>query len=459
VTWKSTKLSSACRRCSLSTPERLSAKLERLVREEQREKRLASLAAAVLRDGEVIWESAVGAANVESAVEATPDTQYRVGSITKTFTAAAIMQLRDAGKLGLEDTIDQHLEGAAYSPSIRRLLSHASGLQRETHDDSWLSFRFAPPDELLETLAEAELVLPAGARFHYSNLAYALLGIVVERASGMPYMDYVRERLLEPVGLTRISFEPAPPAATGYVSQPFADGVWEAVDVETGAWASAGQLWGTVSHLCRWGAFLADPDETVLAKDSAEEMRTVQVIADHERWLAGYGLGLGLVRDGERVLAGHGGSMPGFIAGLYFSAAEKVAIAVLTNDSGALLGDLELGLVRTTVEEWPAAPETWSVGDPPPDDVVPLLGPWFIEASQLVFRWREDKLEARFDRVADWQPSSVFERQTADRWRTVSGPEHGEALRIERADDGSVQRMIWAGYPVTREPGAWRAPE
>jgi CubicO group peptidase (beta-lactamase class C family) len=413
----------------------------------------------VLRDGEVIWEIAAGAANVESAVAATPDTQYRVGSITKTFTAAAIMQLRDVGKLELEDTIDQHLEGAAYSPSIRRLLSHASGLQRETHDDSWLSFRFAPPDELLETLAEAEMVLPAGARFHYSNLAYALLGIVVERASGMPYMDYVRERLLEPVGLTRISFEPELPAARGYVSQPFADGVWEAVDLETGAWASAGQLWGTVADLCRWGAFLADPDEAVLAKSSAEEMRTVQVIADHERWTAGYGLGLGLVRDGERILAGHSGSMPGFIAGMYFSAMEKVAIAVLTNDSGALLGDLELGLVRTTVEEWPAAPETWSVGEAPPDDVVPLLGAWFIEASQLVFRWREGKLEARFDRVADWQPSSVFERQTPDRWRTVSGPERGEALRIERDEGGAVKRMIWAGYPVTREPGAWRAPE
>jgi CubicO group peptidase (beta-lactamase class C family) len=443
----------------VSTPERLSARLERLVRTEQREKRLASLAAAVLREGEVVWETAVGAANVESAVEATPDTQYRVGSITKTFTAAAIMQLRDEGKLELEDTIDEHLEGAAYSPTIRRLLSHASGLQRETHDDSWLSFRFAPPDELLETLAEAEMVLPSGARFHYSNLAYALLGIVVERASGRPYMDYVRERLLEPVGLTRISFEPEESAATGYVSQPYADGVWEAVDVETGAWASAGQLWGTVGDLCRWAAFLADPDESVLAKKSAEEMRTVQVIADHERWTAGYGLGLGLVRDGERILAGHGGSMPGFIAGMYFSAEEKLAIAVLTNDSGALVGDLELELVRTTVDEWPAAPETWSVGDPPPDDVVPLLGLWFIEATQLVFRWREGKLEARFDRIADWQPSSVFERQTADRWRTVSGPEHGEALRIERAEDGSVKRMIWAGYPVTREPGAWTAPQ
>ena len=183
------------------TPDRLTAGLERLVRTEQREKRLPSVSAAVLRDGELIWDNAVGVADVDAGHEATPDTQYRIGSITKTFTAAAIMQLRDAGKLDLEDTLDRHVEGAAHTPTIRRLLSHASGLQRETQDDSWLTLRFAPPDELLETLAQAEFVLPAGARFHYSNLAFALLGIVVERVSGVPYQDYVREHLFEPIGL------------------------------------------------------------------------------------------------------------------------------------------------------------------------------------------------------------------------------------------------------------------
>jgi len=419
---------------------------------------MPSVAAAVLRDGQLVWETAVGVADVESGIDATPDTQYRVGSITKTFTAAAIMQLRDAGKLDLEDTLDRHVEGAAHRPTIRRLLSHASGLQRETQDDSWLTLRFAQPDELLETLEQAELVLPSGARFHYSNLAFALLGIVVERLSGMPYQDYVRGRLFEPVGLTRVSFDPEPPAAKGYLAQPYADGLWDTVGVETGAWASAGQLWGTAGDICRWGAFLADPDESVLASSSAEEMRTVQAIDDHERWLSGYGLGLGLRRDGERILAGHGGSMPGFIAQLLFSAKEKVVATALTNESEAALGELALALVGTTIEEWPVAPETWRIGEPPPDDVVPLLGIWFMEAAQLVFRWREGKLEARFDGTPDWQPSSIFERETDDRWRTVSGSEHGEALRIVRAADGTVEGMVWAGYPVTREPGPWRAP-
>ncbi|TML55753.1 MAG: beta-lactamase family protein [Actinobacteria bacterium] len=343
----SSRRSSGCRRrspCMSEIPERLAARLERLVRQAQREKRAPSISAAVLRDGGLIWETAVGAADVEAGLEATPDTQYRIGSITKTFTAAAIMQLRDASKLDLEDTLDRHVEGAAHTPTIRRLLSHASGLQRETQDDSWLSLRFAQPDELLETLAQAELVLPSGARFHYSNLAFALLGIVVERVSGVPYQDYVRERLFEPVGLTRVSFEPERPAAKGYLAQPYADGVWDTVGVETGAWASAGQLWGTAGDICRWGAFLADPDESVLAEASAEEMRTVQAIADHERWLSGYGLGLGLSRDGDRILAGHGGSMPGFIAVLAFSAQEKVAAAALTNESEADLS--ELGTAR-----------------------------------------------------------------------------------------------------------------
>ena len=442
----------------MSTPDRLTAKLDQLLAADQREKRLPAVAAAVLRDGELIWESAVGVADIAAGVEAGPDMQYRCGSITKTFTAVAIMQLRDAGKLDLEDTLDKHVEGAAHAPTIRRLLSHASGLQRETHDDSWLTLRFAPADELLETLAQAEMVLPSGARFHYSNLAFALLGIVVERVSGMPYMHYIRERLFEPLGLTRLSFDPQPPAATGYLTQPYADGVWDTIDVETGAWASAGQLWGTVADLCRWGAFLADPDEAVLAKKTAEEMRTVQVIAEHERWLVGYGLGLGLRRDGERILVGHTGSMPGFIAVLYASPKEKVSVAALTNESEANIVPLALDLVRTTVDEWPVAPETWRVGEPPPEDVVPLLGIWFMEASRIVFRWLEARLEARYDEMLDWEPSAVFEREAADRWRTVSGPEHGEALRIERGPDGSVTRMIWAGYPVTREPGPWHAP-
>jgi CubicO group peptidase (beta-lactamase class C family) len=436
-------------------PETLAAELERLIRREQRDKRLPSLAGAVVRDGEVAWETAVGVADVQEKREATTDTQYRLGSITKTFTAAAILQLRDAGRLDLEDALDRHVEGVPHAPSLRRLLSHTSGLQRETHDDAWLTNHFADADELLATFDRAEQVLPPGARFHYSNLAFALLGIVVERVSGRPYPDYVREQLLEPLGLRRMSFEPQAPAAQGYLVQPYTDGVWEEAPVTTGAWIAAGQLWGTVRDLCRWAAFLAAPDESVLSRAAVEEMRTVQTIDDHQRWSSGYGLGLQLVRDGERLLAGHGGSMPGFIAGVYVAPRDKVGAALLTNSSEARLVELATKLVAETVERWPVPPEPWAVEEAPPDDVAPLLGLWFLEGSEVFFRWRGGKLEARFPDLPDWRPPSVFVRERDDRWRTESGMEQGEALRLERDVDGRVVRMIWAGYPVTREPTLW----
>jgi CubicO group peptidase (beta-lactamase class C family) len=426
----------------VSLPESLAAHLELLVAREQREKRLPSIAAAVLRDGETVWTTAVGE-------DATPDTQYRLGSITKTFTAAAIMQLRDDGKLDLEDTLDRHVDGAAHAPTLRRLLSHTSGLQRETHDDAWLKLRFASVPELVETLHEAEHVLPPGARFHYSNLAFALLGVVVERASGIDYREYVEQRLLQRVGLTRTSFDPDEHAATGYLVKPYVEGVWDETPVETGAWIAAGQMWGTVGDLCRWAAFLAEPDESVLKRSTAEEMRTLQSLADHVRWTAGYGLGLQLFRDGERIVAGHTGSMPGFIAFMGVAPEDKVGCAVLTNSSSARTAQLALKLIGETVERWPVPPQPWRVEEPPPADVEPLLGIWYMEGDEVVFRWRDGKLEAQFTDAPDWSPPAVFEQDAQGRWRIVSGWEQGELLRVE------ADRMVLAGYPVTREPQVW----
>jgi CubicO group peptidase (beta-lactamase class C family) len=439
----------------VSAPETLTAELEQLVRREQRDKRLPSIAAAVTRAGEPVWETAVGAADVRAEREATPDTQYRVGSITKTFTAAAIMQLRDEGKLDLEDRLDAYIEGAAHVPTLRRLLSHTSGLQRETQDDAWLRAQFAAVPELVETFDRAEQVLPPGARFHYSNLAFALLGIVVERVSGVPYREYVEQRLLRPLGLARTSFDPQEPAATGYLVQPYVDAAWEETPVQTGAWIAAGQLWGTVRDLCRWAAFLAEPDESVLRRETVAEMRTVQSIDDHARWTGGYGLGLMLRRQGERIFAGHGGSMPGFIAGVYVSPSDKVAAAVLTNSSSAAVGDLVLALVAATAARWPVPPEPWRIEQPPPDEVVPLLGIWFMEGDQVVIRWRDGALEARFPDDPEWAEPAVLRREGDDRWRIASGWEHGELLRVERDGGGTVTRLVLAGYPVTREPTLW----
>ena len=259
----------------------------------------------------------------------------------------------------------------------------------------------------------------------------------------------MEERFLAPLGLRRTTFDPVAPAATGYLVQPYVEGVWDEAPIRTGAWIAAGQMWGTVGDLARWAAFIAEPDESILKRSTVEEMRTVQTIADHVRWTGGYGLGLQLLRDGERILAGHGGSMPGFIASVLVAPADKVGVALLTNSSTARLVPLAQKLVAETVDRRPVAPEPWRVAPPPPDDVVPLLGIWFMEGDQVVFRWREGTLEAQFPDAADWEEPAVFAREAPDRWRVVSGWEHGEVLRIEES------RMVLAGYPVTRTPGVW----
>jgi len=436
----------------LSAPEALTRELDLLVRREQAEKRLPAIAAAAVRDGDTIWELAVGTADVESGVAATPDTQFRIGSITKTFTAVAVMQLRDAGKLALEDSLDRHLEGVPHRPTIRRMLAHLSGLQRETPGDVWVTLEFLTPEELLRDLDQAEQVLAPGAAFHYSNLAFALLGQVVERASGIPYQRYVEERIIGPLALRRTTFRATQPHAQGYLVEPYRDGVRVEQPIETASFTPSGQLWSTVGDLCRWAAFLADPDEAVLARETAEEMRSVQSIDDHERWTSGYGLGLNLVRDGERILVGHGGAMPGFIARVLISPRDRVGAAVLTNSGTAAATPLARRIVARTVDLHPVAPEPWLVEEEPHAELASALGRWWLEGTEMVFSWRKGRLEARDAEQEEWQPPAVFRLEGDDLWRTVSGPERGEQLRLERADDGTVARMYWATYLLTREP-------
>ena len=177
--------------------------------EAQRAGRLPSVSAAVFRGEELAWSEAIGLADVEQGVEASPDTQYAVASITKTFTAASILQLRDEGKLDLEDPLSKHLPEAAHGTlTLRRMLAHASGLQREPPGEIWETLSFPDEEELLAGLEDAEQVLPPMAAWHYSNLAYALLGLVVARISGTPFREYVQVRLLGPVGLERTTWGP-----------------------------------------------------------------------------------------------------------------------------------------------------------------------------------------------------------------------------------------------------------
>ena len=436
----------------MPAPESAATAFRRLVANAQVEGRLPSLSAAVFRGTDLIWAEAVGLADVEAGREATPDTQYPVASITKTFTAAAIMRLRDEGRLGLDDPLSAHIPEAAHAGlTLRRMLSHLSGLQREPAGEVWESLAFPTTDELLARLGEAEQVLPPAAAWHYSNLAYALLGEVVARAAETPYERFVEERFLEPLGLSRTSWSVLEPAARGYFVEPYADAVKPEPAIEKRGGSAAGALRSTTLDLARWGAFLVEPDPELLSPASAEEMRAVQTMEDAERWTSAYGLGLQLGRRGDRVFAGHTGGFPGFVSMLVFSPAEKIGVAMLANATKwRRLTDVGLDLVTTALDELAAAPEPWRPGDETPAEVAGVLGRWWSESSEWIFSYRDGRLEARAADAFPERGPSVFEPLEPDLFRTVAGHERGELLRIVRDESGEPVKLYWATYPFLR---------
>jgi CubicO group peptidase (beta-lactamase class C family) len=286
----------------------LERELHRILATAQSRDRLPSVSAALVRDGEVVWRAALGLK--EPGVPATPDLQYRIGSITKTVCAVAIMQLRDAGRLALDDPVGKHLPDLPQDgPTIRGLLSHTSGLQREPPGEIWETLQPPTREELLASLPDVQLVLAPGLAFHYSNLGYALLGEIVARVAGMRFADYADERILRPLGLTRTTWRREEPAARGYFVDPWDERLCPEADFEGAATQSVGGLWSTVDDLACWASFLCDPDPAVLGSETVAEMVSVQAIADRQ-WRLGQGLGLGLMRKGDRVYAGHRARCP-----------------------------------------------------------------------------------------------------------------------------------------------------
>jgi CubicO group peptidase (beta-lactamase class C family) len=430
-----------------------SERFRRLVFEAQSAGRLPSLAAGVFRGGDLVWSEAIGLGDVEGRVEATPDTQYAVASITKTFTAASVLQLRDEGKLELDDPLSRHLPEAAHgAPTLRRMLAHVSGLQREPPGEIWETLEFPGEEELLAKLQEAEQVLQPAAAWHYSNLAYALLGHVVGRVSGVPFREYVEERLLRPLGLERTTWGATPPAALPYFVEPYSDAVRREPVLELGGKGGESGLYSTVCDLARWGAFLSEPDESVLAAASVAEMHDLQVMAEPD-WTLAWGLGLELWRRGERIFGGHTGGFPGFLSILVFAPRERIGAVLLANSGRwERLSAAGLDLVEAALEELAPEQEPWKPEEAPPAEILPLLGRWWSEGDETIFGWRHGKLEARVASAPPEREPSVFEPEGEDRFRTVSGRERGEVLRVVRDEGGEVTRLYWATYPFTRSP-------
>jgi CubicO group peptidase (beta-lactamase class C family) len=421
------------------------SQLDRILQEKQAD-RLPSVAAAVVRKGEIVWANAAGYASYDGDVEATAGTQYRIGSITKTFTATAIMQLRDAGELDLDDRLEQHLPGIANgSPTIRRMLSHLSGMQREV-GEMFVEGTTPTEEDLVVGFA-----LPPAQAHHYSNLAFGLLGRVVSVKSGLPYTQYVDERVIGPLGLGRTTWYPQAPKAQGYLVSEYARTVWEEPESDLGGVAAMGQLWSTVQDLGRWAAFLATGADGVLGAATIEEMWFPQVMYFPDDWVLGWGLGLQLYNQGGAIFGGHGGAMAGHLAGVFVNRKTQIGAAGLTN-SGTRGGmDLfSLALAEKAHELWPEPVEVWRPEEEPPDDVKAILGVWWSEGNEFVFFWERGTLNAKLRGALPGRGETRFERD-GDGWVAAAGRERGERLRIDEA------QVVWAGYPFTRDQQPFKA--
>ena len=438
-------------------PEALFARLERLVATAQAEQRMPSVVAAVFRDGETIWRTALGQADVGRGEPASVDHAYRIGSITKTFTAACILQLRDEGRLELRDPLHAHVAEAPVGPSVGDTLTHLTGLQREPPGEIWEALEPPTREGLLAGLSAAEHVLGPGETWHYSNLAYGVLGEIVARLTGTTYEEALRSRLLEPLGLGNTGFEPVASRATGYYVDPYSDAVTvEPSLLGPGPIAAMGWLWSTVDDLSRWADFLVTGHEGVLEPETLDEMARVRAIAEHASWSLGWGLGLQLWRRGERVFAGQGGAMPGFLSAFCVHRPDRTGAVVLCNTgAGAHPDVLALELTEAALGELPRAPSLWQADDGAPAHVAGLLGRWWAEGSELVLTWKRGRLHLALVDGPPGRDTAWLVPEADDRWRVVEGHELGELLRVVRDDDGTPVKLYLATYPLTRAATAF----
>ncbi|MGW5561077.1 serine hydrolase domain-containing protein [Micromonospora sp. NPDC003944] len=419
------------------------------VAQAQADGHVPSLVLGVVRDGALVHVATAG-----EHPRPDVDLQYRLGSISKTMTATLILQLRDAGRLTLDDPLEQHLPGTGVGAlTLRQLLAHASGLQREPEGDWWERAAGVDLTTLLADVDADKIAYPPHRTYHYSNLAYGLLGGLLERLTGTPWADLLDERVLTPLGLRRTTYAATEPYARGYVVHPWYDTLREEPRTDTGAMAPAGQLWSTIEDLSHWAAFLADPDPSVLAPETLTEMCSPVVISDHEAWTHGHGLGLELFRDGNRVYVGHGGSMPGYGASLAVHRPSRTAVVGLVNAytlRGVYLGALGRQLLTMVLDAEPTPVTPWRPAAAPPSaELAELTGRWW---------WMGTTIEVYADTDGNLlagpvgAPNLRFVPEGPDRWRGRAGGQDGEILTVRRDEQGAAVALDIATFVYSRTP-------
>lgn len=424
----------------------------------QAEGRAPSLVAAVVRGGRAVWHGSRTSVDGHGPDETV---QYRIGSITKTFTAVLVLRLRDEGLLDLGDPLEKHVPGTgAGEATIAELLAHTAGLAAESPGPWWERTPGSLRPELSDVLGEQPFLHPSGRRFHYSNPGYTLLGALVEKLRGAPWEDVLRHEVLEPLGLDSTSAQPRAPHAGGWAVHPWADVMLPEPTEDLGGMAPAGQLWSTTGDLAKFAAFLAQGDDRVLSAETVREMRTPAAPAEAADVVDGatYGLGMQIQSRDGRLLVGHSGSLPGFLANLTISVADDVAAVVLANcTSGPLLGAVGADLVRIVAEAEPRIPEPWRPLPEVDTAVLELAGPWYWGTHAFVLRLTAER-GVSLDPLGGSGRRSRFRVNGDGTWTGLEGYFAGELLRAVQRPDGSVSHLDLGSFVFTRQPYEEGAP-
>jgi CubicO group peptidase (beta-lactamase class C family) len=440
-----------------------------------REHRLYGAAAGVVHGDKLVWSGGAGFADAAAERAAGPDVLYRIASITKTFTGTAIMQLRDAGLLDLDDPVVKWIPELSDSASpagigavtIRRLLSHESGLVSEPPGTDFLA---AEPRyegvaaRNLERVAEIFAAVPPNTQTKYCNLGYQLLGEIVNRASGTSYPQYVADRILTPLAMSSTGFEPLAAdldrrRATGYAARAFSDELSVAPAMPL-IWAEGG-LWSTVEDLGRWLCFQlaahaaehtaeASAGSAVLASATRREMHKPRYLSDEE-WSTAWGITWYSVRKDNVTWVQHSGGLPGFTSNVCFDRSCQVGAIVLVNgDADASALAMSLAAAGRALAE-ASAPEV-RVPDATPPDVAALLGLYAPPDMSFLVRveWRDGKLTL-IDTSEEGEKVPLD--RAAEPGTFVAAPgyrQSGEPVTFGRRADGTVVSLDFGGGTMAR---------
>ena len=284
--------------------------------------------ALVVKDGTVLYAKGIGMADDANKIANTPSTRFRIGSITKQFTAMAILILESRGLVKQGDPVCDYLDTCPKAWSgvtIEHLLDHTSGIADFTEQPDFDSMRAATPAETVASVAKIPLEWTPGTSFGYTNTGYVLLGMVIEKASGKPYEAFLQDEIFGPLGMKDSGYEhgDTPGLAVGY-----ADGFEEAEPLDMSVPYAAGGLYSTVLDLQRWEEALYT-EQLAPAADMARYFTPLWDNTDLLGFGYAYGIYVGDERGSQRVW--HDGGINGFYAGLSRYSDDHIAVALLTN--------------------------------------------------------------------------------------------------------------------------------